>query len=896
LDSTIPRYLSDVVMRCLEIDPQRRYASAAAIVADLEAHRRPRGSGFSRRMPRFRTVEEFPTKWIGPGLAAVLLLAAGVVFRAKIFGPVTKPTPTEPAISLAILPFRNASGDASLDWLGPELAELLDTDVGQSASVHTVASDRLGQILHDMRLTPNGPLDPSTLRRVGEISAAQTVVWGRYDRLGDQIRINATLQDFRRDVTTQLTAEAPNANAIPGAVDRLAREIRENLALPPSIVKELEAQAFKPSSKSLPALRHYNEGLELLRQGNNLESQKRFLASTQEDPEFALAYSKLARTYSNLGYANEAQQASRKAVGLSQSLSRQEKYRIAAEHAAITKDYAKAIAAYENLAKAAPEDPDVQFNLGGLYEDTGALDKAREFYSKVVKAEPKNADALLAMGRVEVKSGNLEGGLTDLNQALSLTIQLGNDEERAMVLQALGVDYQFLDKPNDALNYYQQSLEIKRRLGQKRGVAESLHAMAVVQDALGRSQDAAKSYQEALKLLREIDDTKGVGDALFGLSVFYLTRGQYDQGLQLAKQALQIERDSGDQNSVALCLNAVGGAYYSKGDYDNALIYYQQALQVREKLNVPSDIADTLHNLAELETTTGQYEEAERQYLRSLDLRRKADDKKGAAIDSNSLGTLFGYEGRYGAALNAKQEAVKTFQGLQERSSARAEVLSGYGEAQAEAGRSEEAQKSLGDALALARELKNESLAAQTLNAMGDNFFYRGDRNSAQARYQEALQAATLSKDRKLVLLSKINLARLALLQGRSREGVVVLKDLAEEADTLGEKYFSVDASIELAQGLIDVKNYPGARQELDRAFGRSEKMGLRTLQAKVHYLRATLLRLIGKGRDASAEYQEALKLLEQARSEPGADKVLDRADLNTIYTESTRWSKPGIT
>src|SRR2546422_352236 len=45
--------------------------------------------------------------------------------------------------SLAILPFRNASGDPSLDWLGGSLVDMLRTDIGQSAQLHIVSSNRL---------------------------------------------------------------------------------------------------------------------------------------------------------------------------------------------------------------------------------------------------------------------------------------------------------------------------------------------------------------------------------------------------------------------------------------------------------------------------------------------------------------------------------------------------------------------------------------------------------------------------------------------------------------------------------------------------------------------------------------------------------------------------------
>ena len=42
----------------------------------------------------------------------------------------------------------------------------------------------------------------------------------------------------------------------------------------------------------MDALRSYNDGLELARQGKNLEALKRFQSAVQQDPEFALAYSK----------------------------------------------------------------------------------------------------------------------------------------------------------------------------------------------------------------------------------------------------------------------------------------------------------------------------------------------------------------------------------------------------------------------------------------------------------------------------------------------------------------------------------------------------------------------------------------------------------------------------
>ena len=228
------------------------------------------------------------------------------------------------------------------------------------------------------------------------------------------------LQDFRRDRRVPLKIEAANEKDIPNAVDRLAELIRQNLSVSPDVIKELQAQSFRPSTTSVDALRSYNEGLELSRQGKDMEALKRFQSSVQQDPEFALAYAKLGQTYSSLGYDSEAEQASRKAEDLSSNLPARERYLIVANHARVINDNQKAIQYYSDMAKASPEDTDIQFALGSLYEDTSAYDQAREHFNNVLTRDPQNIDALLEIARVEIKSGNASKGLEFLNRAYSL--------------------------------------------------------------------------------------------------------------------------------------------------------------------------------------------------------------------------------------------------------------------------------------------------------------------------------------------------------------------------------------------------------------------------------------------------------------------------------------------
>src|SRR5580704_4280316 len=891
MDSSIPKGLSDIVSKCLERDLNQRYQGVQEILNDLDAWQGKRPISASLILNQFPAKKTLPLwKWAAGVALALIVAVGGWMLRGRLL-PNSGKQAHGPVASLAILPFRNASGDPGLDWLGSSLAEMLSTDVGQSASLRTVSSDRLYQVLRDLHLNPNSQLDPQMLRQLGEFSNAQTLVWGQYVKVGDQIRIDATLQDLKHERTSSLKAEAQSEKDLLAAVDRLSQSIRENLALSPEIVKELQAQAFRPSSKSTDALRDYNQGIELARQGNNLEAQKKFDSATQEDPDFALAFSRLAQTYASLGYDNEAERYSKRAVELSAPLPTSEKYLIEASNARIQNDTQKAIAAYQNIVKVSPEDPDVQFTLASLYEDANDFDNARLRLAAVLEQDPKYVDALLASGRVEIKSGNAQNGLDFLNRALTLAIQLDNQEEKAAILQAIGVAYRLTDKPQEALRNYQESMAIKKQIGDKRGIAVSLNESAQAQVMLGQRDAALASYKEALQIRREIGDKRGVADTLNDLANFYQDAAQTDEALKLYKKALQSNRDLADESGQAMSLNNIGTSYLSKGQYQDALTYYQQALQLREKLKVPDDIAETIRNLAVTDTKLGQFDEALSQYLKALDLRRSTGDKRGAAVTSYDMGSVFAYQGRYGAALNARQEALKTFRDLHDRSYWMGEILSGYGESLVQAGRGSDAKASLDEGLALSRELKNDSLVSQLLRFQGDSASYGGDYKAARELYEQSLQSATRAKDAENTLLAKLALARNDLQQGRSSAVIATLKDLAQQADSQRLKYEAVQCSLDLGEALMNTKALPQARLELERALTRSEKLGLRSLQARGEYLLATASRLSGSNSLALDHYHQSLHLLDEIRKEAGNDKIMDRADFVAISNDAKRWA-----
>jgi eukaryotic-like serine/threonine-protein kinase len=895
IDPSIPEPLERVIDRCTQPDPAARYATTQDLVNDLELvdpSAKRTGPVIPLSAPPITRPVEIPAPPKGKAvplkavIAAVVLLAAGGaawMFRDRFAGPTTPTAVAGKPLAYAILPFRNASGDQQMNWLGAALPEMLRTEVGQSAALRPIPGERIFQIFQDLRIKPDDPVAGETIDRLKEWVSAEVTVAGQFVKVGEQIRLDATIYDSRRSDPVVLKATAANENALLAAVSELSRSIRDNLSLPPGVKKEVEAAALRPSSQSVQALRHYTEGLQLTRQGQHAAAVRQLEAAVQADQKFALAHARLGLTFMNLGYEREARRASQEAVDLSTSLPESERYLIAGMHARIVKDTATAIDAYGKLLAILPNQEEALFDLAGVYDQTGALDKASELYSRILEQDPNHIGALLAIGSTEVRRNETEKGLQYLNKALTLAIQVKNEEAHATVLHTLAIGYRLLNRLDEALRHSQQALEIRRKLGQKLGIAETLLVTARIQQALGKFPAAEAAYEESLALREEIGDKRGIGNTLLDFGNFHAYRGQYAEALKLFRESLEVQREVGNQTYEALLLSNIGAMAFLKGDYDEALTNYQRSLTIRQKLGVLTDVADTLHNIAETHERRGRYDRALEGYVEVLELRRKAGDKRNGAVDRYAMGAVFERQGRLGAALGSRQEALDAFKELGERGFWLGEMTNGYANALIQVGRGDEAGTVLDEAANIAKELRNDVLLAQNLVYRGDRALFAGDVKTARNFFEQAQKLALKTEDPHLTLSARLRLAMVAVAEGRHQVALPILKQLQEEARKSGLPYLSAESRLWTGEALIAARDLPAARTALEQAEAEAKQLGLRVVLAKIHAALARVSRDLKDEAKAGQYAAEAARLLEEIKKEAQPADVMKRADLKAI-------------
>ena len=100
----------------------------------------------------------------------------------------------------------------------------------------------------------------------------------------------------------------------------------------------------------------------------------------------------------------------------------------------------------------------------------------------------------------------------------------------------------------------------------------------------------------------------------------------------------------------------------------------------------------------------------------------------------------------------------------------------------------------------------------------------------------------------------------------------------------MGLKQLSIKCQVYRGEAMIGMKDYSGAQKELRSAVLRSEKLGLRVLQAQSHYQLGRALEHSGKAGEAAEQYQEARKAAEGVWKEAQSDAVRNRSDLAPLF------------
>jgi len=400
LPPTIALEVQRIVDKCLAKDPDDRYQGMRDLVVDLKAARRRLDVDSSQaqtlRVPA--AVAPAPrrqARWLVAAASLALVAAAGFWFYSTQYrAPVAQATGTRP--SVAVMYFENNTGDTEMDWLRTGLTDMLVTDLSQSPDVEVLSTDRLVQILGSMNKLEDRQISSDTIQEVARRGGVKHVMLGSYIKAGETIRINLKLQDAAtgRIISTERVDAVNEASLFP-TMDELTRKVKARFAessnvltgllsrpgSSPAVSLGLDRDLKDVTTSSMVAYREYAAGVEQNQRSRYREALPHFQKAVSIDPDFALAYVKMAVGAGNMGRSNERDQYAERALALVDRLTPRERYYIEGYYySGKLETTGRAIEAYSKAIELFPDHSASRNNLAALYMRLDQTDKAIEHF------------------------------------------------------------------------------------------------------------------------------------------------------------------------------------------------------------------------------------------------------------------------------------------------------------------------------------------------------------------------------------------------------------------------------------------------------------------------------------------------------------------------------------
>lgn len=135
--------------------------------------------------------------------------------------PAVKPAAADPArhtgpLRLAVLPFKNVSGERKLDYLKEAWPEALITDLAGQKTYQLIERGQLDLDLGELAFSQKeGVVDPATRAQLGKIQGAEVVVLGSFQKDGDTVRAQVRFVNAETgEVLEALKADRPASSLL----------------------------------------------------------------------------------------------------------------------------------------------------------------------------------------------------------------------------------------------------------------------------------------------------------------------------------------------------------------------------------------------------------------------------------------------------------------------------------------------------------------------------------------------------------------------------------------------------------------------------------------------------------------------------------------------------------
>ncbi|MCA1832112.1 MAG: AAA family ATPase [Actinomycetota bacterium] len=335
------------------------------------------------------------------------------------------------------------------------------------------------------------------------------------------------------------------------------------------------------------------------------------------------------------------------------------------------------------------------------------------------------------------KFANVEAA-TFFRRALEASRQVADvpRSEVAWVWEGLGDVCELTGLYGDAAHAYKNA----RRLADSASVPGLMLKEGTIRERLGQYSQALRWFGRGL---READSSSAADRIRLRLAMAVARhrQGRYQACIQLCTATVSEAEAIGDRASLARAYFILHSSYADVGNPE-ADRYRALALPIYEELGDLIGQANVVSTLGVDAHAEGRWDEALEFYERSRTLRERAGHVVYAWVDQTNIGEILSDQGRLAEAEERFRDARRVLRAAH-YSIGTAFATSLMGRAAGRAGRLDEAEQLLNEALDGFREIGAESFVLETQGRLAELSLLRGDHRGALNDATKTLEKAT---------------------------------------------------------------------------------------------------------------------------------------------------------
>jgi tetratricopeptide (TPR) repeat protein len=519
LDPTLPKPLSDVVLKSLATNPEDRYQTATLMHQGLHDWQEGTLAKAIVTPPMAMLAEPKTKKWISLAVGCALILMAAVYgidrWRNRPVAPVAPMT-------VMIADFSNHTGDPVFSGT---LESTLKLALEGASFINAYDRTRV----RDLGLRAvSGPFDAAKAQEVAVGQGLNVVVSGSLDRRGSDYQLSLrAVQAVTGKTITNADQTAPSKDQVLFAVAKLGTALRKALG---DATSE-SSQRFSMetlTAGSLEAVHEYALALDALSSGKNDEALRHFSQAVDLDANFGLAYAGMSAASHNLGQEQDAEKYAKQAITHIDHMTERERYRTRASLYIRIGDQQKCVEEYSELLARYPSDTGAYNNIALCLMQLRQIPKALADVERAVAILPQRAMYHVNVSLYSSYGGDFQNAGKEAGDVLKLNPAYPSGFQAA-AFAALGQEQ------------LSQAAEAYTKL-EKINASEAASGFADLAVYEGRFGDAVALLQKGAATDREAKRPDAAADKFNLLAYTQLLRRQNGPALEAAKNALELSK------------------------------------------------------------------------------------------------------------------------------------------------------------------------------------------------------------------------------------------------------------------------------------------------------------------------------------------------------------------